>query len=90
MNVSNKSDHVIYLKRCLLSVYYKRIIICLWSRDGLLVRVPDPLIERLRVRIPPNAAGEFSSPGLTLCADSLFGVRSTPVLPQWHVKDAAH
>ena len=37
------------------------------------------LIERLRVRIPAVAAGEFSSPVLTLCAD-LFGVRSTPVL----------
>ena len=24
------------------------------------------------------------------CADSLFGVRSTPVLPQWHVKDPGH
>ena len=37
------------------------------------------LIERLRVRIPAGAAGEFSSPESTLCADSLFGVRSIPV-----------
>ena len=29
-----------------------------------------------------GAAGEFSSPGLTFCADSYFGIRSTPVLPQ--------
>ena len=28
------------------------------------------LIERLQVRIPAGAAGEFSSPELTLCADS--------------------
>ena len=28
------------------------------------------VIERLRVRIPTGAAGEFSSAGLTLCADS--------------------
>ena len=28
------------------------------------------VIERLRVRIPAGAAGEFSSPELTLCADS--------------------
>ena len=28
------------------------------------------MIERLRVRIPAEAAGEFSSPELTLCADS--------------------
>ena len=40
------------------------------------------MIERSRVRIPAGAAGEFSSPGLTFCADSYFGIRSTPVLPQ--------
>ena len=28
----------------------------------------------------------FFSPELTLCAD-LFGVRSTPVLPQWNIED---
>ena len=28
------------------------------------------MIERLRVQIPAGAAGEFSSPELTLCADS--------------------
>ena len=28
------------------------------------------MIERLRVRIPTGVAGEFSSPELTLCADS--------------------
>ena len=48
------------------------------------------VVERLRVRIPAGAAGECSSPALTLCADSLFGARSTPALPQWHVKDPDH
>ena len=48
------------------------------------------MIERLRVRIPAGASGEFSSPGSTLCADCLFGVRSTPVLPLGHVKDRGH
>ena len=48
------------------------------------------MIERSRVRIPAGAAGEFSSPGSTFCADSYFGVRSTPVLPQLHVKDPGH
>ena len=43
------------------------------------------MIERLRVRIPAGAAGELSSPGSTFSADSYFGVRSTPVLPQWGV-----
>ena len=48
------------------------------------------MIERSRVRIPAGAAGEFSSPGSTFCADSYFGIRSTPVLPQEHVKDPGH
>ena len=48
------------------------------------------VIERSRVQIPAGAAGEFSSPGSTFCADSYFGSRSTPVLPQRHVKDPGH
>ena len=46
------------------------------------------MIERSRVRIPAGAAGEFSSPGSTFCADSYFGIRSTRVL--LHVKDPRH
>ena len=46
-----------------------------WLERGL-------VIERSRVRIPAGTAGEFSSPGSTFCADSYFGIRSTPVLPQ--------
>ena len=48
------------------------------------------MIKRLQVRIAAEAVGEFSSPESTLCADSLFSVRSIPVLPQWHVKDRGH
>ena len=48
------------------------------------------MIERSRVRNPAGAVGEFSSPASTFCADSYFGVRSTPVLPQYHVKDPGH
>ena len=40
------------------------------------------MIERLPVQIPVGAVGEFSSPGSTFCADSYFGIRSAPVLPQ--------
>ena len=40
------------------------------------------MIERLRVRIPAGAAGEFSSPEITLCADS----NCIPVYLQWQVK----
>ena len=35
-------------------------------------------IERSRVRVPAGAAGRFSAPGSTFCADSYFGIRSTP------------
>ena len=38
------------------------------------------VVERLRVRIPAGAAGEFSSPGLTLCADSY----SVSLLPPYY------
>ena len=49
------------------------------------------MIERSRVRIRAGAAaGEFSSPGSTFCADSYFGISSTPVLTQYHVKDPGH
>ena len=48
------------------------------------------MIDRLRVRIPAGAAGEFSPPESTLCADS-HSVSVPPlVLPQWHVKDTGH
>ena len=48
------------------------------------------MIERSRVRIPAGTAGEFSSPGSTFYADSYFGIRSTPMLPQKHVKNPGH
>ena len=48
------------------------------------------MIERSRVRIPAGTAGECSSPGSTFCAYSYFGIRSTPVLPQSHVKNPGH
>ena len=48
------------------------------------------MIERSRVQIPAGAAGEFSSPGSTFCADSYFGICSTPVLLQEHIKDPGH
>ena len=45
------------------------------------------LIERSLVRVPIGAARELSSFESAFCTDSYFGIRSTPVLPQWHVKD---
>ena len=46
-----------------------------WQSNGL-------VIERSRVRVPAEAAGEFSSPRLNFCAGSYFCIRSIPVLPQ--------
>ena len=46
--------------------------------------------QMLWIRIPAGAVGEFSSPGSTFCADSYFGLCSTPVLLQQHVKDHGH
>ena len=48
------------------------------------------MIERSPVRVPAGETGEFSSPGSAFCADSYFGIRSTPVLPLQHVKDPGH
>ena len=43
----------------------------LWRSAGVAVgRGAGLVIERLPVRIPAGAAEEFSSPELTLCADS--------------------
>ena len=51
-----------------------------WEQDSSVVWVPD--FERSLVQIPAGAMGEFSSPGSTFCADSYFGIHSTPMLPQ--------
>ena len=54
------------------------------GRSGGIIFFPSVnqlfVIERSRVRIPAGAAGEFSSPGSTFCADSYL--RFSPVLPQ--------
>ena len=47
------------------------------------------MTERLQVQIPAGAAGEFSSPGSTFCADSHFGIRSTPMFKNMLLK-ASH
>ena len=48
------------------------------------------MTERSRVRINAGAAGYVSSPWSTFCADSYFGIRSTHVLLQKHIKDLDH
>ena len=45
------------------------------------------MIERSWIRVPAGPAGKCSFAGSTFCADSYFGIRSTPLLPQQQVKD---
>ena len=53
-----------------------------FNENSSVVRPPDSWsILRFLVRVLAGAARK-SSPGSTFCADSYFGVRSTPVLPQ--------
>ena len=47
------------------------------------------MTERSLVQIPAGAAGELSSPGSTFCADSYFGIRSTPVKDPGHSAKSA-
>ena len=54
-----------------------------WQGDG-------PVMERSPVRVPLGAAGEVSSPGSAFYADSNLGIRSTPLLPEQHIKDPGH
>ena len=44
----------------LINTHTQTMVVC-WQSAGL-------VIERLRVRIPAGAAGEFSAPELTLCS----------------------
>ena len=52
---------------CMYRVVYKALLIPGWLVGKKSARL---VIERLRVRIPAGAAGEFSSPESTLCAES--------------------
>ena len=45
------------------------------------------MIEKLRAQIPAGMAEEFSSPELTLCADSSPVSVPPPCYSQWHVED---
>ena len=50
---------------------------------GMTINWSDRLVmERSQVQVLAEAAGDFSSPGSTLCADSYFDIGSISVLPQ--------
>ena len=51
------------------------VTVAQWWSSGLMVK-------RSLVRVWTGTAEDFSSPGSSFCADSYFGICSTPVLPQ--------
>ena len=59
---------------------------CFVSRDSSVVesRILDRKVADSS-RYRQERREEFYSPGSTFCADCYFGIRSTPVLPQYHV-----
>ena len=59
------------------------------SRDSLLADL-QTRDRKVASSNPAGAAGEFSSPGLTLCFDSFPVSVPLPVIPQLHVKDPGH
>ena len=45
------------------------------------------MIKRLQVRILVEAAERIFFSRVNFVCQLLFGVRSSPVVPQWHIKD---
>ena len=90
---SHSTTHTPILPRSRLSVclpirppqrmWTRRAGIAQWWSAGF-------MIEKSRVQVPAGTAGEFLTPGSNFCADFYFGIRSTPVLSQWHAKDFDH
>ena len=60
------------------------------SGDSSVVRVSDSWLKSCRFKSLQEQWEIFFSPWSTFCADSYFGLCSTPVLPQQHVKDPGH
>ena len=56
---------------------------------GIIVHSAGFVIKRSWVRLSPGRGFLFQSQ-ISVCADPYFGIRSTPVLPQQHVKDLGH
>ena len=59
------------------------------SRDSLLVRVPDSWSKGCEFESRQGRRENFLL-RVNFVYWLLFGVRSTPVLPQWHVQDPGH
>ena len=61
-----------------------------WSRDSLLVRAPDSWSKGYEFESRQDRRENFLLQRVNFVCWLLFGVRSTPVLPQWHAKDPGH
>ena len=60
------------------------------SRDSLLVRVPDSWSKKVASSNPGRSGGWIVFSRVNFVCWLLLGVRSTHVLPQWHVIDRGH
>ena len=58
--------------------------------DSLLVRVLGSRLKGCKFESPQEQGENFFFSGVNFVCWLLFGVCSTPVLPQWHIKDLGH
>ena len=65
-----------------LELYWRKNSMWLGSGHSSVVRAPISWSYSRWLKVLAGVAGEFSSLVSTFCADSYFGVHSTPVLPQ--------
>ena len=67
------------------------LLLSLWGGDSSVVRAPDSWLKGRGFESPQERRENFLLQGwLSVLTDSYFGIRSTPVLPQEHVKDPGH
>ena len=67
-------------------VYLHKLVSDVGSRDSSVVWSTRFMIKRSLLQVPAEAARWFSSPGSAFCTDSYFGICSTPVWSQLHIK----
>ena len=71
-------------------LYLPPLLLCSYS-DGIACWVERRTRDRKVANLNPGrSSGRISFSRVTFVCAILLGVRSTPVLPQWHVKDPVH
>ena len=71
-------------------LYLPLLLLCSYS-DGIACWVERRTRDRKVANLNPGrSSGRISFSRVNFVCAILFGVRSTPVLPQWHVKNPVH